>query len=189
MAPHPAEVAAAGPARRPGGQGKARQDGSGGDAGGAQHSAGDSEFPRVWASVQSVLQRHAVAAAKRGHLWRRCPALIPQGGVRPPAHLFKISPPYLRCSDRLEEWRCGALPVVISCSHPSATCPYTAVADTGRKFCGRVAYFFGGPRHIPTSAPATPTAVIHFPGQHAPPGNHHMSGLLGDCPPPQSAST
>ncbi|KAG0719863.1 hypothetical protein GWK47_049616 [Chionoecetes opilio] len=81
------------------------------------------------------------------------------------------------------------LPVVISCSRPRATCPYTAVADTGRKcpVAGRL--LLGGLGISQRQPPGPhPRQSPTLPGQHALLENPHLSGLRGDCLPPQSAS-
>ncbi|KAG0720856.1 hypothetical protein GWK47_006581 [Chionoecetes opilio] len=54
--------------------------------------------------------------------------------------------------------------VVISCSRPRATCPYTAVADTGAQVSGGGSPTVGGPRHIPTSAPGYTHGSPHVAG-------------------------
>ena len=51
----------------------------------------------------------------------------------------------------------------------------------GASVCGGLPTV-GGPRHITTSAPGyTYGSHPHCRGQHVPSGNHHMSGLCGDC--------
>ena len=75
--PHPAEVAASGPARQPGGRGKVRQEGA---RRGRKRclACGDSE-------CSGGRQCKAFAATcrccgQKGHFWRLCPSLTPQGG-------------------------------------------------------------------------------------------------------------
>ncbi|KAG0710074.1 hypothetical protein GWK47_023549 [Chionoecetes opilio] len=89
----------------------------------------------------------------KGHFWRLCPALTPQGGARPPTHHSNFHP-YLRAVIVGGVEMAASLPVVISCSGPLApTCPlHSSGGHWGASVCGG-SPTVGGPRHIPTSAP------------------------------------
>ncbi|KAG0712342.1 hypothetical protein GWK47_018723 [Chionoecetes opilio] len=75
----------------------------------------------------------------------------------------------------------ASLPVVISCSRPRATCPLHSMRTLWRKCLWRVAYCWGTSAY-PNVAPGyTHGSHPRCRGQHATPGNHHLSGLRGDC--------
>ncbi|KAG0712203.1 hypothetical protein GWK47_018997 [Chionoecetes opilio] len=116
------------------------------------------------------------------------PALTPQGGARPPAHHSNFTPP-LRCGDRWRSGDGGARARGDQLLTPSPHGPYTAVADTGAQVsvAGRLllgalsAYPNVSSRLHPRQSPTLPGGSMRF-------LDHHLSGLRGDCPPPQSAS-
>ncbi|KAG0717638.1 hypothetical protein GWK47_054031 [Chionoecetes opilio] len=125
-----------------------------------------------------------IIAAMKVH-FGACVGHHPQGGARPPAH-HSNSPPPSGCSDR---WRRGTMAaslarVVISCSRPRATCPYTAVADHwGAVVCGGPPTV-GGPWHIQRQPPGLHPGKVHptLPGAAcASVGTHHLFRSLWDC--------
>ncbi|KAG0720921.1 hypothetical protein GWK47_047473 [Chionoecetes opilio] len=159
MVPHH-EVAAAGPARRLSGQGKTRQDGV---------RRGRRRCPACGESeCTGGRQCRAFAATcrccgQKGHFWRLCPALTPQGGARPPAHHSNFTPTSGAVIVGGVEMA-ASLPVVISCSRPRATCPYTAVADTGAQVSVAGRLLLGDLGISQRQLQATSTAVTHVAG-------------------------
>ncbi|KAG0722513.1 hypothetical protein GWK47_044350 [Chionoecetes opilio] len=184
MAPHH-EVAAGGPARRLSGQGKTPQDGVRRDAGGPQHAVN----PSVQVGVSAErLQRHAVVRPRRGTSGACVRAPTPQGGARPPTHHSNFTPTSgavivggvedggvaARGDQLLTPSRHVSL-------HSSGRKTGAQVSVAGRLLLGTSAY--------PTSAPGyTHDSHPRCRGQHATPGNHHLSGLRGEMSPPQSAN-
>ncbi|KAG0710005.1 hypothetical protein GWK47_002606 [Chionoecetes opilio] len=175
MAPHH-EVAAAGPARRLADKEKPAKTESGGDAGGAQHAVNLS----VQVGVSAERLRDMPLLWPEGHF------LAPVSGPHPPGRRSSAHPslgtsPLPPCSDRWRVEMAASLPVVISCSRPRATCPYTAWRTLGRKCLWRVAYCWGTSAYPNVTPGYTHGSHPRCRGQHATPGNHHLSGLRGDC--------
>ncbi|KAG0726001.1 hypothetical protein GWK47_037487 [Chionoecetes opilio] len=167
---HTTRWQAAGPARRLSGQGKTRPRRS--PAGTqAVPACGESECTggrqcRAFAGDMPLL------AARRGNFWRLCPALTPQGGARPPVHHSNFTPTS-GCVIVGGVEMAASLPVVISCSRPRVSCPYSSGGHWGASVCaGRL--LLGDLGISQRQLQATPTAVTHVAGGSMP--------LLGTIP-------
>ncbi|KAG0711217.1 hypothetical protein GWK47_021093 [Chionoecetes opilio] len=105
--------------------------------------------------------------------------LTPQGGARPPTHHSNFTP----TSGGSDRWRSGDGGVAARGDQLLTPSRHVSLHSSGGHWgasvCGG-SPTVGGPRHIPTSAPGyTHGSHPRCRGQHATPGNHHLSVSVG----------
>ncbi|KAG0723963.1 hypothetical protein GWK47_041628 [Chionoecetes opilio] len=132
------------------------------------------------------LQRTCLLLRPEGALLAPVSGLTPQGGAGSARPSFELHP-YLRCSDR---WRSGDGGVAARGDQLPTPSRHVSLPASGGHWGASVwggSPTVGGPWAYPNvSSRLPPRQSPTLPGQHAPPGNHHLSGLRGGLSPPQS---